>query len=201
MKENAGINRRVFLTFTMMSVLLMTFVILPLESQAQKAKIYGKVAVIMKSGDVKPVAKRDFVLLPFSVNDIYQEAKVYAGPEPTLPHIRSTQESKKLDEWREKYSEWHAKTVAYYTNKITEELQKAKDQRKYIEFKTEFDGSYDVFVPPGAWYICSQGLRSGFFITIGKARIRWSVPITVKEGQVLKLDLENGNASEILNLD
>jgi len=51
--------------------------------QAQKpAKVYGRAAVVMKSGDVKPVAKREFILLPFSLYDVDLIIKQEAGKGP-----------------------------------------------------------------------------------------------------------------------
>lgn len=186
-------------------ILTMALAILPLESYAQEtAKVYGKAGIIMKSGDVKPVAKKNFVLLPFNLRELnlklWEEGKKYVGPEPAKIQAGDsvamlTEKTKKSDEYRDKLMDYRQK-------KIREEIQKAKDQKKYVEFRTDFDGSYEVVVPPGSWYICSfqdtpKGI--GFFVEVGNSLIIWAVPITVNEGQALKLDLENDNASYISN--
>ena len=196
MKEMAEITRRIAFQVATVAVLAMFLMLLPLESQAQETgKIYGKAAVIMKSGDVKPVAKGDFVVLPFSLHDLEvkarKEAEEQLGPPPP---IRRGSTNELMESFR-KQDEYRPKVAKYASKIIREELDKAQEQGKYIRFRTEFDGSYEVVVPPGDWYICNEFV----FISVGNARIDWSVPITVKAGQHLKLDLENSNASKIFD--
>lgn len=158
-----------------------------LDQAGKPARLYGKVAVVMKSGDVKPIARCEFFLLPFDLREAYssivKEAVRYAGPKPRMWLLPggSLQEE----------NEYNKKLDDYTQKRIAERFQEARDQGKFVEFRTDFDGSYNVIVPPGAWYICN------FSVTIGTSRIVWSVPVTVGAGQVLKLDLENGNAREI----
>ena len=96
-----------------------------------------------------------------------------------------------MGDYRKESANWDRKFNDYREERIAELLQKVRDQGKYVEFRTDFDGSYDVVVPPGSWYVCN------FAFPIGDSRIVWSVPVTVNAGQILKLDLENGNARAI----
>jgi hypothetical protein len=199
---NVEIDRRVFFkTVTMVMLTIMAIAVLPMEGQAQRTtKIYGKAAIIMKSGDVMPVAKEKFVLLPFNLYamnlKIREEAKKYAGYEP--PKGQASDSWEILTQKAKERNGYYEKVESYCQERIMEEIQKAKDHGKYIEFRTDLDGSYEVVVPPGYWYICSQyNLRGGFATDVGNAMIIWAVPITINEGQVLKLDLDNDNASYI----
>jgi hypothetical protein len=153
-------------------------------------KIYGKVAVITKSGDVKPVAKRLFYLLPFNLYErnleIMEEVKKEVGPEPQGLELQV------------KYIK---KTFAMRFQRLEEEIQKARRQGKYAEFKTDFDGRYEVQVPAGSWYISeAPDAVNGFGVTIGNSYIMWILPVKINPGQKVKIDLSNDNAYKIGNL-
>ena len=201
MNNTPGIKSKLFFEIFTITILSIALTTSPLEVEAQKpAKIYGRVAIIMKSGDVDPAAKKDFVILPFSLylqnKRITEDADKYAGPEP--PGARSSDSMEIKIEKHEKAMQRAKKFDDYREKRILDELQKAKDQGKYFEFRTDFDGSYEVVIPPGSWYICSQYIvKQGFAVSIGTTTIVWSVPITVTAGQTFKVDLENRNASYI----
>lgn len=173
---------------------------LPVSVLAQKAqsvpykqfgKIYGKVAVIMRSGDVKPIAKRMFYVLPFASWELnlkaLDEAKQLYGPLPSYLSDKQAHEEqyKKIDKYRD--------------DKLNEAMQQAKNEGKFFFFKTEFDGSYSLDnIPPGNYWVCNA-YQDSFAIHIGQSSIVWSVPITIEPGKAIKLDLSNDNAADISN--
>lgn len=104
------------------------------ERTPAPASIHGKVAVIMKSGDVKPIAKSWFMLLPFSVGELRGQYK---------PGLSEANEEQFLDA-------------------IEAQYLPAESSGRAFKFQTDFDGSYEVKgIPPGRYCISDDSYRLG----------------------------------------
>ena len=155
--------------------------------------IYGKVAVILNNGDVKPIAKRTFYLLPFPFFPmfikLYKEAESVYGEGPSY------------SENPEQHDAHHQKMKSYRATKVKDAIEEAKRAGKFFQFVSEFDGSYKIRnVPAGQYYICNAPTETqGAVVTLGRVSIAWSVPIRIQPGKNLKIDLSNDNAADIQN--
>jgi len=188
---------RTFLQIFLAYTIVVFITCLPVSVLAQKSqsvpykqfgKIYGKAAVIMQSGDVKPVAKRMFHVLPFALwefnlKTLDEAHKLYGSPPSAL--YRNEEQEKQINKYRD--------------DKRNEAIRQAKNEGKFLFFKTEFDGSYSLDnIPPGKYFICNA-YEDSFAIDIGQSSIAWSVPITIEPGKTIKVDLSNDNAAQIWN--
>jgi len=210
-----------------MSICVCVLIVLALSvqvhAQNQQARIYGKVAVILKNGEVRAIAKQRFVVLPVSLWElsikIRAEATEKLGPEPESPTVEAApsfsfrgdmkqwrEQTARHDEQREdasaKTTIYQLRVTAYRRQRMEEEINKIQAGRVY-GFTTEFDGTYQVDVAPGNWFICSPydpyTSGDGLAVSIGRSIISWAVPVNARSGQQLKLDLSNDNASDITN--
>ncbi len=177
------------------AIALSAISIVAVNAEAQPAKLYGKVAVIMKNGDVKPVAKRDFCLTKTNLWELFdqltKEAEKKYGPLPDMK-IRDRRSV-------EEFFEYGSKLDKHRRPPVEDAYRKAVSQGECFPFKTEFDGSYSVEnIPPGKYWVISYPNRD-FDIEIGKAEIRWALPIILEPGATMKLDLSNENAANIYN--
>jgi hypothetical protein len=149
------------------------------KKRVATASISGTVAIIMKNGDVKPVAKTWFMVLPFSVYDLKLKHS---------PGLSETNMEKWLDEVESLYTQ-------------------AEKEGKIFRFQTDFQGHYEVKgIPPSKYCISDDSLRVGprnwtiisYNRKIGSCFIHWNYWIQFSAGQVLKLDFSNENATNIL---
>jgi hypothetical protein len=148
----------------------------------QTASISGKVGVVMKSGDVKPVVRSWFMVLPFCVDDL---RKKYS------PGLSAANEKEFIQELERQY------------------LQAEKEGRVF-KFQTDLDGTYKVTgIPPGGYCISDDSLRispgSWELISgnrsLGNSYIQWNAWVEVTPGAQVNFDLSNDNASEIFNFN
>jgi len=154
-------------------------------------KLYGKVAVIMKSGDVKPVAKMEFALLPFSLIELHWKLNQEASKLYSLSFDNTNDNTNPLflpsydTNWRFYLTLGKLRAINYASKKYA-------SKNITILFETDFDGNYSLEkAPAGDWYV------SGI-VKVGLSTIMWSVPIHIEPNQSYKLDLYNGNAAKDL---
>ncbi len=178
--------------FLISSVLILSVVLFTdtssFQSKAKKkkgilpARIHGKVAIILRSGDVKPIAKSWFVLLPFSVH----EARVHY-----LPGNSEANNKEFLDTIEAKYL-------------------RAESAGRAFKFETDFDGKFEVNgIPPGRYCISDDSYRIGprnwvivsYDRAIGKSYIHWTYWVDLLAGENVRIDLSNENAREIMNIE
>ena len=194
MRRRVEITRRVFLKIVTMTVLTIALVvILPFGGEAQNnSRIYGKAALIMKSGDIKPASRRTFVVLPAGSRltllsrEAERKAEKDSGPmdtssapgPPDCPKIPIEPYSEKVAkqdaeeracwvEYFRKVDEWYIGQMGwfdqfYYHYKKRFMEGYQKAKGLGVEFKTDVDGSYKVLVSPGQWYICNQPVEEAF---------------------------------------
>jgi hypothetical protein len=183
----------------------------------QRASISGTVAIVFKSGDIKPVARRWFMVLPFSAFELTNKQGKLGEKEATQSLIDLQNEQKsgftKRSELQSKKNrttraienlqgqlQWIESLNVDELEKIYEEAEK---ENKAFKFQTDLRGQYTVTgIPPGTYHICDGLVRTQPrkwepYQNIGRCYIHWEFVVTLAPGQSLKLDLSNDNAYDI----
>lgn len=140
---------------------------------AATGTLTAQVAVVMQSGDVKPIARREFVVLKKSAVDIAKEQ----GLQPTGSNLAFTL-SIELNVWSQQPEAMRRISAEILKNVI-------------MKAETDFGGKLEIKgLPLGSYYLFG-------FTSIGKSSILWDLPITIKPG-ANSITLDQHNAASAI---
>lgn len=165
----------------------------------QSGNLSLQVALVMKSGDVKPFARQQFLLLRKSVLQIAQEQGLKSEPEYTpfpytvwskLDSYERGMTNKTIEQLPEERIKLLEQTIPNYRNfyqtdsviRIRAEMEKAT----IAKGQTGFDGKLEFQqIPPGNYFVFGYG-------KLAVNTLLWDVPVTLKPGATtLVLDQQN----------
>jgi hypothetical protein len=163
-------------------------------AEAQQAKIYGRAKIVFGFGDVVFLSNVRFLALPFSIYDrkmqFIEEANKKLGSEPIYDGGQKS---------RNRKMQYRSKRDALVLKWLKELIAKAKAEGKYHQAITFEDGTYEMLISPGRWFICNDLRNNETEVQHLRQFVRWAVPLTVQAGEQLYLNLNNENASYISN--
>jgi hypothetical protein len=136
-----------------------------------------RVALISEGGDVKPVARHDFMVMPFCIGDLREKHKPGTSPE----------------------------NKAAYENELESLYEQAQMEGQVFQAKTNLDGEISLQdMPEGNYCVSNDSIRtesneweaiSGNQQIMG-CYVYWSVNFSVEPESVTEVELSNDNVNE-----
>lgn len=146
---------------------------------ASGAKIEVEVAVVVRTGEVRPIARTPFYLLTKSLNTILSQ--------PDL--VAAFREGRQIGKTEDEFFYQRAALAGYvsrprFTQLALSEIAKATSAKGTTDFsgKLEFTD-----VPDGQYFLTGWN-------PFGSVGVYWSFPVQVRDGKNLKVTLDQNNA-------
>lgn len=150
--------------------------------QPAMVKMTFRAAIILGSGDIKPVPREDFLACPYS------EEQVAAGLKAMNAPVKEPEKTDYTDPG-EHEKDWNAWRSG--RNKLIKDVSNG---RTCVTLKTDLRGEATISLPVGTWYM------NGYYsINGGKSNVFWTdvrVDVT-KDTTVIELSNDNG---EVINV-